>query len=110
MTNIREIKTKASKEWLAFQDATEMMELRKANKSLRLNQEEWRKPEQDWIIIKSCALEENGKKMGAARILTIDENGRITNAWSITWERFLPQVATDLEAIRCALILAQQQG
>lgn len=75
-----------------------------------LNQEGWRKLEQGWLRIKSCVVEENRQKMEAIGISVMDENGRITYGQLVTRERLLPPVAADLEAIKCALILAHQQG
>lgn len=48
--------------------------------------------------------------MGVLGITAMDDLGRVTNAWSVTGEGLFSPVAADLEAVRCALILAQQQG
>lgn len=74
------------------------------------NQEVWRKPEQGQVRIKTSSSVKNTDQIGAIGILAKDETGRITNGWAVTMEGSFTLVAADLEAIRCALILAQQQG
>lgn len=49
-------------------------------------------------------------KMGAIGITMIDETRRITHVGLATREGSFSPVAADLETIRCALILTQQQG
>lgn len=89
-------------EWRELQEATEKKEEREAKKI--------HKVDQGRIRIKTSSSLENMDKMGAIGITAMDETERITHAWLATREGSCSPVAADLEAIRCALTLAQQQG
>lgn len=62
-----------------------------------MNQEEWRKPQQGWVRIKTSSSVENIDKISA-----MDEIVRITNVWAVISNGSFFAVTADLEAIRCA--------
>lgn len=79
-------------------------------RDLKQKQEVWKKPENGWIRIKVCSSTDDRYKRCALGITDIDEFGCITNAWFVSREGLFSPVTTNMEAIPCALLLAQQQG
>ena len=73
-------------------------------------QEIWKKPDKDWMRINFGSIVSDGETGGALGITAMNDQGNVINAWAVAREGLFTPVAADLEAIRCALILAQQQG
>lgn len=100
----------AIQEWMEFKEAIQHTEGKAVQNLREKRQEEWRKPDQGITRIKATSAISEKNNKGAVGIVAIDDSGSTTHAWAVTREGSYSPVAADLEAVRCALILAQKQG
>lgn len=96
-------------EWSEFQEVVISKESRLVSTRIQQHQDEWSKPNAGYVRINFCSQVESSSR-AVIGITAMNENGTITDAWSVSREGHFSPVAADLEAIRCALILAQQKG
>ena len=97
-------------EWLEYNAENGKKERESKVKERGTEAECWQKPELGTLKLNVCSeCEGIGDDVGVG-ITARDDGGNLVQTWAIAKEQVLSPVATDLEAIRIALLMAQQNG
>lgn len=105
-----EIIQRAQAEWIEFKEAKKMVHREEVRKIKVEEKKDWQPPAMGCIKMNvSTVCDKSCNKVGIG-ITARDENKKSVQAWSVARDWTINPVVAEVEAVRIALLMAQQNG